>query len=132
MKIQVKITSKTNKSLEGNERKKIKNERGITEQMKKWTEGAVAGIYSAVVPMDAPTDIKKYYFKLLYRWLLNFAPLFFNYPSYFSQFVGNSVDNNTRLEMHLMPRPWEFALFVGNFVDNFDMSTTYRQTGIRP
>jgi hypothetical protein len=35
MKIQVKITSKTNKSLEGNERKKIKNERGITEQMKK-------------------------------------------------------------------------------------------------
>jgi hypothetical protein len=35
MKIQVKITSKTNKSLEGNERKKIKNKRGITEQMKK-------------------------------------------------------------------------------------------------
>ena len=35
MKIQVEITSKTNKSLEGNERKKIENERGITEQMKK-------------------------------------------------------------------------------------------------
>ena len=35
IKIQVEITSKTNKSLEENERKKIKNERGITEQMKK-------------------------------------------------------------------------------------------------
>jgi hypothetical protein len=35
MKIQVEITSETNKSLEGNERKKIKNERGITDQMKK-------------------------------------------------------------------------------------------------
>ena len=35
MKIQVEITRKTNKSIEGNERKKIKNERGITEQMKK-------------------------------------------------------------------------------------------------
>ena len=35
LKIQVEITSKTNKSLEGNEREKIKNERGITEQMKK-------------------------------------------------------------------------------------------------
>jgi hypothetical protein len=35
LKIQVEITSKTNKRFEGNERKKIKNERGITEQMKK-------------------------------------------------------------------------------------------------
>jgi len=35
MKIQVEITSKTNKSIEGNERKKIENERGITKQMKK-------------------------------------------------------------------------------------------------
>jgi hypothetical protein len=31
LKIQVEITSKTNKTLEGNEREKIKNERGITE-----------------------------------------------------------------------------------------------------
>ena len=35
LKIQVEITSKTNKNLEGNERKKIENERGIMEQMKK-------------------------------------------------------------------------------------------------
>jgi hypothetical protein len=35
MKIQVEITSKTNKSLEVNKRKKNKNEKGITEQMKK-------------------------------------------------------------------------------------------------
>jgi hypothetical protein len=35
MKIQVEITSKTNKRSEGNERKKIDNEKGITEQMKK-------------------------------------------------------------------------------------------------
>jgi hypothetical protein len=35
MKIQVEITSKTNKSLEGNKREKNKNEKGITEQMKK-------------------------------------------------------------------------------------------------
>ena len=35
MKIQLEITSKTNKNIEGNERKKIRNERGLTEQMKK-------------------------------------------------------------------------------------------------
>jgi len=35
LKIQVEITSKTNKNLEGNERKKIENERGIMEQIKK-------------------------------------------------------------------------------------------------
>jgi hypothetical protein len=35
MKIQVEIKNKTHKSLEGNETKKIKNERGITEQIKK-------------------------------------------------------------------------------------------------
>jgi hypothetical protein len=35
MRIQVEITSKKNKSLEGNERKKIENEKGITKQMKK-------------------------------------------------------------------------------------------------
>jgi hypothetical protein len=35
MKIQVEITSKKKKkSLEGNERKKIENEKGITKQMK--------------------------------------------------------------------------------------------------
>jgi len=59
MKIQVEIKNKTNKSLEGNERKKIKNERGITEQIKKWTERAVAGIYSVVLLTDSPTTIKK-------------------------------------------------------------------------
>jgi hypothetical protein len=32
------------------------------EQMKKWTEGAVAGIYSAVLLMEFPTDIKKILF----------------------------------------------------------------------
>jgi hypothetical protein len=31
LKIQVEITSKTNKKFEGNERKKIENERGITK-----------------------------------------------------------------------------------------------------
>ena len=35
MKIQLEITSKTNKNIEGNERKKIRNERGLMEQMKK-------------------------------------------------------------------------------------------------
>jgi hypothetical protein len=35
LKIQVEITSKTNKRFEGNERKKNENERWITEQMKK-------------------------------------------------------------------------------------------------
>ena len=35
LKIQVEITSKTNKSPEGNEREKIENERGRPEQMKK-------------------------------------------------------------------------------------------------
>ena len=35
MKIQLEITSKTNKNIEGNEREKIRNERGLTEQMKK-------------------------------------------------------------------------------------------------
>jgi predicted ATP-grasp superfamily ATP-dependent carboligase len=29
-----------------------------TEEMKKWTEGVVAGIYKAVLPTDSPTEIK--------------------------------------------------------------------------
>jgi hypothetical protein len=32
------------------------------EQMKKLTEGAVAEIYSVVLPMEFPTDIKKILF----------------------------------------------------------------------
>jgi len=28
------------------------------EKMKKWTEGAVVGIYSAFLPTDSPTEIK--------------------------------------------------------------------------
>jgi hypothetical protein len=35
MKIQLEITSKTNKNIEGNEREKIINKMGLTEQMKK-------------------------------------------------------------------------------------------------
>jgi len=65
MKIQVEITSKTNKRSEGNERKKIDNEKGITEQMKKWIEGAVAGIYSVVLPTESPMDIKKILFLII-------------------------------------------------------------------
>ena len=52
MKIQVEITSKTNKSIEGNERKKIKNERGITEQIKNelkgWSLGFLAKFYRRI------------------------------------------------------------------------------------
>jgi len=29
-----------------------------TEEMKKWTEGAIAGTYMTVLPTDSPTDIK--------------------------------------------------------------------------
>ena len=29
------------------------------EQMKKWTKGVVTGIYSVVLPMESPMDIKK-------------------------------------------------------------------------
>jgi hypothetical protein len=36
---------------------KNENERLIMEQMKKWTEEAVVGIYSAVLPTDSPTNI---------------------------------------------------------------------------
>jgi len=60
MKIQLEITSKTNKNIEGNERKKIKNERGLTEQMKKRTEEVVVGIYSAVLPMTIKNIILNY------------------------------------------------------------------------
>jgi hypothetical protein len=60
MKIQLEITSKTNKNIEGNERKKIKNERGLTEQMKKRTEEVVVGIYSTVLPMTIKNIILNY------------------------------------------------------------------------
>jgi hypothetical protein len=40
------------------ERKQNWNLRWKTEEKKKWTEGAVAGTYMAVLPMDSPTNIK--------------------------------------------------------------------------
>ena len=56
-------TSNLCRNLEGNERKKIEEEGKLrTEEMKKWTEGAVAGIYRAVLPTDSPTEIKKILF----------------------------------------------------------------------
>jgi len=134
MKIQLEITSKTNKNIEGNERKKIRNERGLTEQMKKWTEGAVDRIYSAVLPTTSPTAIKKNYFKLFCRWSFEnpsinfeFRTIVFNYPPYFSPSVGIL----TRSEMYLMHRLLEFTQVVGDFVGNIDPPTTYRRTGIR-
>jgi hypothetical protein len=39
--------------------KKMEEEGTVrTEEMKKWTEGVVAGIYKAVLPTDSPTEIK--------------------------------------------------------------------------
>jgi hypothetical protein len=98
--------------------------------MKKWTEGTVAGIYSAVLP----TEKKKYYFKLFRRWSFEnpsvnfeFCTIVFNYPPYFSQSVGNL----TQSEMHLMQRPLEFTQTVGDFVSNIDSPTQYQWTWIR-
>jgi hypothetical protein len=119
--------------------KKIEKEGKLrTEEMKKWTERAVTGIYKAGLPTDSPTEIKKYYFNLFHRWSFEnlsvnfeFRTNVFNYPPYFPRFVGNFIDNLTRLEMHLMHRPLEFTQSVGDFVDNIDLSTTYWRTGIR-
>jgi hypothetical protein len=90
--------------------------------MKKWTEGADAVIYRAVLPTDSPTDIKKYYFNLFRRWrfknpsvIFEFRTNIFNYPPYFSLSVGKL----TRSEMHLMHRPLEFAQSIGDLVGNF-------------
>ena len=68
-----------------------------------------------------------YYFNLFRRWSVNnpsvnfeFRTKIFNYPPYFSWAVGNSVGNLTRLEMHLMHNPLEFARSVGNFIGKLD------------
>jgi len=93
--------------------------------MKKWTEGAVTGIYRVVLPTDSPTDIKKYYFNLFRRWsfenpsvIFEIRTSIFNYPPYFSRSIGHSVGTLTRLEMHLMHCPLEFTQSVGDFVGN--------------
>ena len=53
-------TSNLCRNLEGNERKKNQRRGELrTEEMTKWTEEAVAGIYRAVLPTESPTEIKK-------------------------------------------------------------------------
>jgi hypothetical protein len=76
-----------------------------------------------------------YYFNLFHRWsvknpLVNFEfrTKIFNDPSFFSWSVGNSVGTITRLNLHLMHNPLEFARSVGNFVCKIDQPTNYRRT----
>ena len=54
LKIELKITSQKHKKFEGNERKKQNFEK---KQTKKWTERAVAEIYSAFFPTESPKSI---------------------------------------------------------------------------
>jgi hypothetical protein len=55
------ITSQKNKSFEGNEREKMKTREWTNEAEEKWTEGAVAGIYSAVLPTNSPMAYLNYF-----------------------------------------------------------------------
>jgi len=60
----------------------------LNEAEEKWTEGSVAGIYSAVLPMESLTDnlnniIFNYSvgeFLKIRQQILNFALIFFNRP----------------------------------------------------
>ena len=118
-----------------NGEEKDRNFRWKTEEKKKWTEGAVAGTYMAVLPTDSPTDIKINYYFNLFRWwsvenpsvIFEFRTKIFNDPPYFSWSVGNSVGKMTRSEMHLMHNPLEFTQSVGNFVGKIDPPITYRR-----
>ena len=119
-----------NKSkLKGEERSRWKNE------LKGWSLGFIARSFT-----DGIIDENKkiYYFNLFRQWSFEnlsvnfeFCTNIFNYPPYVSPSIGNSVDNMTRSDMHVMHRPLEFAQFVGDCVGNIDLPTTYRRTGIR-
>jgi hypothetical protein len=68
-----------------------------------------------------------YYFNLFRRWGVKnpsvnfeFRTKICNCPPYFSQSVGKSVGNLTRLEMHLMHNPLVFAQSVSNCVGKIE------------